>query len=92
MRPVIQPGPLEVLVVNDKAKRLDKVELYARARAKARHVAGVRRYLRMVENDMEHGSRIKKRLHRSEDARKDGGKPRRPLFTSAEAGRPAGDQ
>jgi hypothetical protein len=55
MRPVIQPGTLEVLVVNDKAKRLDKVELYARACAKPRHVTGVRRYFRMVEDDMEHG-------------------------------------
>ena len=55
MRPVIQPGPFEVLIVNDKAQRLNKVELYARARAKACHVAGVRRNLWMVKDDMEHG-------------------------------------
>jgi hypothetical protein len=55
MRPVIKPRPLEMLIVNDKAQWFDKVELYARASTKPRHVAGVRRYLGMVENYMEHG-------------------------------------
>jgi hypothetical protein len=84
-----------VLVVDDEAQWLDKMELDAGSGAEPRHVAGIRRDFRMIEDDMEHSSssKITKNVPaQSEDARKDGGKPRRPLFTSAETGSPAGDQ
>ena len=81
--PVVQTGTLQVSVINNEAQRLDQMKLGAGTGAEPCHVARVRRYLRMVENDMEHGSRIKKRLHRSEDARKDGGKRPPPYVLSS---------
>ena len=74
MRPVIQPSPLEVLVVNNKTQRFDKMELYTRARTKTRHVASVRRYLRMVKDDMEHDfpPDRKRRPRQNGDVNKDG--------------------
>jgi len=60
MRPVIQPCAPQMLVVDDEAERLDKVELYARTCAKSRHVAGIRRYFRMIKHNMEHSVSDKK--------------------------------
>ena len=51
--PVVEAGPLELAIVDAKAERLNQMQRAARCRAEARDVAGVRRYLRFDERDVQ---------------------------------------
>src|SRR5262249_16947251 len=51
---VVEPGALEAAVVHGKAERLDEVEPTAGVRREPDDVAGIRRDLRLDEDDVEH--------------------------------------
>jgi hypothetical protein len=53
--PVIQPGPLEMLVVNLETERMDQVEHGIGCPAQSGNGPGVGRYLRFNKNDMKGG-------------------------------------
>ena len=54
MLPIIQAGAFELFVVQLEAERFDQMQRRSRGRAQPRHVPGVRRNLRLDENDV-HG-------------------------------------
>ena len=51
---IVEAGALEAGVIQAEAKRLDQVEHDPRVGAQANHIAGVGRYLGLIEDDVEH--------------------------------------
>jgi hypothetical protein len=51
--PVIEPGSFQFAVVDGKSKRLNQVQLRPRGETEPADVTGVRRNLRLDENDVE---------------------------------------
>src|SRR5690606_5323171 len=51
---VVEPGPLQLPVVQPEAKGLDQMEPAAGVGAQTNDVAGVGRYLRLEQDDVEH--------------------------------------
>jgi hypothetical protein len=51
---VIEAGALKQLVVHRKTQRLDQMQLATRVGGQSDHVARVRRYLGVHQNDVEH--------------------------------------
>lgn len=57
LRPVVQPGPFQMLVVKAEAKGMDKVQDGVCGAAEPGRRAGVGRYFRLDKNDVEGGFR-----------------------------------
>ena len=63
--PIIQPGPLQMLVINGKPQGLHQMQLYARSSAQAGNIAGIAGNFRLNQYNVH---RLSPAAHQSQSA------------------------
>ncbi len=74
---VVEPGTTQLGMVEIETERPDQVQACAAVRAEANHVAGVRRNLGLIEDDVQHAAIINPPPVHPEAARRAGERLRR---------------